>query len=185
MYDKTSNVHLTFRETQLCLRRRQMSPFTRNCWVRLWSTSMLMLRWVSFRWFFFLRTHFYNSFYCFLFNYLVIFFIIKCKLIQMEIILLSESERQGTPCIGCQFITWLKWLYLETKPQKCRNCTKSFFLHWSVVEMTVIFHMYFQREPYNWNGQVSPPAWTVLTHHAVQTDLSPLQQAIMWVLMEE
>uniref|UniRef100_A0A3B3Y2H5 BAI1 associated protein 3 n=1 Tax=Poecilia mexicana TaxID=48701 RepID=A0A3B3Y2H5_9TELE len=37
-----------------------------------------------------------------------------------------------------------------------------------------------QREPYNWNGQVSPPAWTVLTHHAVQTDLSPLQQAIRW-----
>ncbi|XP_035766776.1 BAI1-associated protein 3 [Neolamprologus brichardi] len=35
------------------------------------------------------------------------------------------------------------------------------------------------REPYNWNGQVSPPAWTVLTHHAVQTDLSPLQQAII------
>uniref|UniRef100_A0A3Q0T7K5 BAI1 associated protein 3 n=1 Tax=Amphilophus citrinellus TaxID=61819 RepID=A0A3Q0T7K5_AMPCI len=49
----------------------------------------------------------------------------------------------------------------------------------SVIEMTVIFHMYFQREPYNWNGQVSPPAWTVLTHHAVQTDLSPLQQAII------
>ncbi|KAM3864439.1 BAI1-associated protein 3 [Diretmus argenteus] len=36
-----------------------------------------------------------------------------------------------------------------------------------------------QREPYNWNGQVSPPACTVLTHHAVQTDLSPLQQAII------
>uniref|UniRef100_A0A3Q0T7J5 BAI1 associated protein 3 n=1 Tax=Amphilophus citrinellus TaxID=61819 RepID=A0A3Q0T7J5_AMPCI len=36
-----------------------------------------------------------------------------------------------------------------------------------------------KREPYNWNGQVSPPAWTVLTHHAVQTDLSPLQQAII------
>uniref|UniRef100_A0A8C6LRG1 BAI1 associated protein 3 n=1 Tax=Nothobranchius furzeri TaxID=105023 RepID=A0A8C6LRG1_NOTFU len=35
------------------------------------------------------------------------------------------------------------------------------------------------REPYNWNGQVSPPAWTILTHHAVQTDLSPLQQAIV------
>uniref|UniRef100_A0A8C5EGU1 BAI1 associated protein 3 n=1 Tax=Gouania willdenowi TaxID=441366 RepID=A0A8C5EGU1_GOUWI len=38
---------------------------------------------------------------------------------------------------------------------------------------------YEHREPYNWNGQVSPPAWTVLTHHAVQTDLSPLQQAII------
>uniref|UniRef100_A0AAQ6I937 BAI1 associated protein 3 n=1 Tax=Anabas testudineus TaxID=64144 RepID=A0AAQ6I937_ANATE len=34
-------------------------------------------------------------------------------------------------------------------------------------------------EPYNWNGQVCPAAWTVLTHHAVQTDLSPLQQAII------
>ncbi|XP_029914295.1 BAI1-associated protein 3 [Myripristis murdjan] len=40
-------------------------------------------------------------------------------------------------------------------------------------------HANVQREPYNWNGQVSPPAWTVLTHHAVQTDLSPLQQAII------
>uniref|UniRef100_H3C752 BAI1 associated protein 3 n=1 Tax=Tetraodon nigroviridis TaxID=99883 RepID=H3C752_TETNG len=36
-----------------------------------------------------------------------------------------------------------------------------------------------QREPYNWNGQVCPAAWTVLTHHAVQTDLPPLQQAII------
>uniref|UniRef100_A0A147B442 BAI1-associated protein 3 n=1 Tax=Fundulus heteroclitus TaxID=8078 RepID=A0A147B442_FUNHE len=40
-------------------------------------------------------------------------------------------------------------------------------------------HAQVKREPYNWNGQVSPPAWTVLTHHAVQTDLSPLQQAIL------
>lgn len=37
----------------------------------------------------------------------------------------------------------------------------------------------FQREPYNWTGQVCPAAWTVLIHHAVQTDLSALQQAIM------
>uniref|UniRef100_A0A3P9K8U8 BAI1 associated protein 3 n=1 Tax=Oryzias latipes TaxID=8090 RepID=A0A3P9K8U8_ORYLA len=36
-----------------------------------------------------------------------------------------------------------------------------------------------KKEPYNWNGQVSPAAWTVLIHHAVQTDLSPLQQAII------
>ncbi|XP_023125065.1 BAI1-associated protein 3 isoform X1 [Amphiprion ocellaris] len=40
-------------------------------------------------------------------------------------------------------------------------------------------HTHVKREPYNWNGQVSAPAWTVLTHHAVQTDLSPLQQAII------
>ncbi|XP_037545055.1 BAI1-associated protein 3 [Nematolebias whitei] len=40
-------------------------------------------------------------------------------------------------------------------------------------------HAQVKREPYNWNGQVSPPAWTLLTHHAVQTDLSPLQQAIV------
>ncbi|KAM9393018.1 BAI1-associated protein 3 [Pholidichthys leucotaenia] len=40
-------------------------------------------------------------------------------------------------------------------------------------------HAHVKREPYNWNGQVSPPAWTVLTHHAVQTDMSPLQQAII------
>ncbi|KAF7653222.1 hypothetical protein LDENG_00085940 [Lucifuga dentata] len=40
-------------------------------------------------------------------------------------------------------------------------------------------HANVKREPYNWNGQVSPPAWTVLTHHAVQTDLFPLQQAII------
>ncbi|XP_068613192.1 BAI1-associated protein 3-like [Brachionichthys hirsutus] len=40
-------------------------------------------------------------------------------------------------------------------------------------------HAHVKREPYNWNGQVSPPAWTALTHHAMQTDLSPLQQAII------
>ncbi|XP_075937489.1 BAI1-associated protein 3 [Anarhichas minor] len=40
-------------------------------------------------------------------------------------------------------------------------------------------HGHVKREPYNWNGQVGPPAWTVLTHHAVQTDLSPLQQAVI------
>ncbi|XP_054615348.1 BAI1-associated protein 3 isoform X2 [Dunckerocampus dactyliophorus] len=40
-------------------------------------------------------------------------------------------------------------------------------------------HAHVKREPYNWNGQVSPPAWTVLTHHAVQTDLTRLQQAII------
>ncbi|KAK6311670.1 hypothetical protein J4Q44_G00173340 [Coregonus suidteri] len=40
-------------------------------------------------------------------------------------------------------------------------------------------HAHIQKEPYNWNGQVTPPAWTVLSHHAVQTDLSPLQQAII------
>ncbi|XP_030645671.1 BAI1-associated protein 3 [Chanos chanos] len=40
-------------------------------------------------------------------------------------------------------------------------------------------HAHIKKEPYNWNGQVSPPAWTVLSHHAVQADLSPLQQAII------
>ncbi|KAK2833234.1 hypothetical protein Q5P01_017123 [Channa striata] len=40
-------------------------------------------------------------------------------------------------------------------------------------------HAHVKREPYNWNGQVCPAAVTVLTHHAVQTDLSPLQQAII------
>ncbi|KAJ7992461.1 hypothetical protein DPEC_G00278790 [Dallia pectoralis] len=40
-------------------------------------------------------------------------------------------------------------------------------------------HAQIQKESYNWNGQVSPPAWTVLSHHAVQIDLSPLQQAII------
>uniref|UniRef100_A0A3P9D653 BAI1 associated protein 3 n=1 Tax=Maylandia zebra TaxID=106582 RepID=A0A3P9D653_9CICH len=43
----------------------------------------------------------------------------------------------------------------------------------------IVEYEHAHREPYNWNGQVSPPAWTVLTHHAVQTDLSPLQQAII------
>ncbi|XP_030264328.1 BAI1-associated protein 3 [Sparus aurata] len=40
-------------------------------------------------------------------------------------------------------------------------------------------HTHVKREPYNWNGQVCPAAWTILTHHAVQTDLPPLQQAII------
>uniref|UniRef100_A0A7N8XDB1 BAI1 associated protein 3 n=1 Tax=Mastacembelus armatus TaxID=205130 RepID=A0A7N8XDB1_9TELE len=45
-----------------------------------------------------------------------------------------------------------------------------------IVYLLIVCHF---REPYNWNGQVCPSAWTVLTHHAVQTDLSPLQQAII------
>ncbi|XP_066530374.1 BAI1-associated protein 3 [Hoplias malabaricus] len=40
-------------------------------------------------------------------------------------------------------------------------------------------HNHVQKEPYNWNGQVCPAAWTVLSHHAVQSDLSPLQQSII------
>ncbi|XP_061568153.1 BAI1-associated protein 3 [Cololabis saira] len=46
-------------------------------------------------------------------------------------------------------------------------------------QMVEYEHAHVKREPYNWNGQVSPPAWTVLTHHGVQNDLSPLQQAII------
>ncbi|XP_067276686.1 BAI1-associated protein 3 [Pseudorasbora parva] len=40
-------------------------------------------------------------------------------------------------------------------------------------------HNQIKKEPYNWNGQVCAAAWTVLSHHAVQADLSPLQQAII------
>ncbi|XP_072532527.1 BAI1-associated protein 3 [Salminus brasiliensis] len=40
-------------------------------------------------------------------------------------------------------------------------------------------HEHVQKDPHNWNGQVCPAAWTVLSHHAVQADLSPLQQAII------
>ncbi|XP_022522382.2 BAI1-associated protein 3 isoform X1 [Astyanax mexicanus] len=40
-------------------------------------------------------------------------------------------------------------------------------------------HHHVQKDPHNWNGQVCPAAWTVLSHHAVQADLSPLQQAII------
>ncbi|XP_036408738.1 BAI1-associated protein 3, partial [Megalops cyprinoides] len=40
-------------------------------------------------------------------------------------------------------------------------------------------HSHIQTEPYNWDGRVCQAAWTVLSHHAVQTDLSPLQQAII------
>ncbi|TRY86260.1 hypothetical protein DNTS_015834 [Danionella cerebrum] len=40
-------------------------------------------------------------------------------------------------------------------------------------------HKQIQKEPFNWNGQVCAAAWTVLSHHAVQADLSPLQQAII------
>ncbi|XP_035252794.1 BAI1-associated protein 3 [Anguilla anguilla] len=40
-------------------------------------------------------------------------------------------------------------------------------------------HACVQTEPYSWDGRVCQAAWTVLSHHAVQTDLSPLQQAII------
>ena len=36
-----------------------------------------------------------------------------------------------------------------------------------------------QVEPYNWDGTLSRPAQTVLSHHAVQVNLTLLQQAIM------
>lgn len=50
------------------------------------------------------------------------------------------------------------------------------------MSLHAIFLKPFQKEPYNWNGQVCPAAWTVLSHHAVQADLTPLQQAVMCVL---
>lgn len=50
------------------------------------------------------------------------------------------------------------------------------------MSLNAIFLKTFQKEPYNWNGQVCPAAWTVLSHHAVQADLTPLQQAVMCVL---
>ncbi|XP_061081147.1 BAI1-associated protein 3-like [Conger conger] len=40
-------------------------------------------------------------------------------------------------------------------------------------------HTCVQTEPYSWDGSVCQAAWTVLSHHAVQTDLSHLQQAII------
>ncbi|KAJ8344639.1 hypothetical protein SKAU_G00288320 [Synaphobranchus kaupii] len=40
-------------------------------------------------------------------------------------------------------------------------------------------HTCVQTEPYSWDGRVCQEAWTVLSHHAEQTDLSPLQQAII------
>ncbi|KAJ8364130.1 hypothetical protein SKAU_G00129610 [Synaphobranchus kaupii] len=40
-------------------------------------------------------------------------------------------------------------------------------------------HSQVQVEPYNWDGTLSRPAQTVLSHHAVQAGLSPLQQAII------
>lgn len=51
------------------------------------------------------------------------------------------------------------------------------------MSLHAIFSKHFQKEPYNWNGQVCPAAWTVLSHHAVQADLTPLQQAVMCVLI--
>ncbi|KAG7492011.1 hypothetical protein MATL_G00010080 [Megalops atlanticus] len=40
-------------------------------------------------------------------------------------------------------------------------------------------HSQVQTEAYNWEGRLSQAARTVLSHHAVQVDLSPLQQAII------
>lgn len=42
----------SLRETLLCLRKTQTSLFTRNCWVRLWNMSTVMLRWVLYRYLF-------------------------------------------------------------------------------------------------------------------------------------
>ncbi|XP_063073582.1 BAI1-associated protein 3 [Engraulis encrasicolus] len=40
-------------------------------------------------------------------------------------------------------------------------------------------HSRAQVEPYNWNGKLSAPARTVICHHAMQADLSTLQQTII------
>ncbi|MBN3306410.1 BAIP3 protein, partial [Amia calva] len=40
-------------------------------------------------------------------------------------------------------------------------------------------HAQVKTEPYNWEGKLSQPAWTLISHHAVQTDLSAQQKAII------
>ncbi|XP_056144131.1 BAI1-associated protein 3 [Lampris incognitus] len=121
----------------------------------------------------------------------------------------SGSEENADDFLGCiniplnefPVVGYDKWFRLEPRSSaskvqgECYLTLKLFTSHRDTAltkkESNVVIHkkllaqileyehVHVQMEPYNWNGQVSPPAWTILTHHAVQTDLSPLQQAII------
>ncbi|KAM6914800.1 BAI1-associated protein 3 [Lycodopsis pacificus] len=85
----------------------------------------------------------------------------------------STSKVQGE----CHLI--LK-LFTSQRDTALSKTDSNVIIHKKLLSQIVEYeHSHVKREPYNWNGQVGPPAWTVLTHHAVQTDLSPLQQAVI------
>uniref|UniRef100_A0A668AUP9 BAI1 associated protein 3 n=1 Tax=Myripristis murdjan TaxID=586833 RepID=A0A668AUP9_9TELE len=102
----------------------------------------------------------------------------------------SGSEENADDFLGCiniplneiPVVGYDTWFKLEPRSSaskvqgECHLILKLFTSQVCLTELP-IFNLHL-REPYNWNGQVSPPAWTVLTHHAVQTDLSPLQQLL-------
>uniref|UniRef100_A0A665VDK2 BAI1 associated protein 3 n=1 Tax=Echeneis naucrates TaxID=173247 RepID=A0A665VDK2_ECHNA len=81
----------------------------------------------------------------------------------------SGSEENADDFLGCINIPLNRDTTLSKKDSNVS-------IHQKMLSQIVEYE---HREPYNWNGQVCPAAWTVLTHHAVQTDLSPLQQAII------
>ncbi|XP_046893485.1 BAI1-associated protein 3 [Hypomesus transpacificus] len=121
----------------------------------------------------------------------------------------SGSEENADDFLGCinvplneiPVVGYDKWFKLEPRSSaskvqgECYLILKLFttqrdttlskrdsniFIHKKMLSQILEYeHAHIQKEPYNWNGQVTPPAWTVLSHHAVQTDLSPLQQAII------
>ncbi|XP_029363686.1 BAI1-associated protein 3 [Echeneis naucrates] len=85
----------------------------------------------------------------------------------------SASKVQGECHLILKLFTSLRDTTLSKKDSNVS-------IHQKMLSQIVEYeHAHVKREPYNWNGQVCPAAWTVLTHHAVQTDLSPLQQAII------
>ncbi|ROL49493.1 BAI1-associated protein 3 [Anabarilius grahami] len=90
----------------------------------------------------------------------------------------SGSEENADDFLGCiniplneiPVVGYDKWFKLE--PRSSASKVQG--------ECHLILRLFTtQKEPYNWNGQVCAAAWTVLSHHAVQADLSPLQQAII------
>ncbi|KAM3597811.1 uncharacterized protein V6R79_009421 [Siganus canaliculatus] len=85
----------------------------------------------------------------------------------------STSKVQG----DCHLI--LK-LFTNQRDTSLSRKDSNVLIHKKLLSQIVGYeHTHVKREPYNWNGQVCPSAWTILTHHAVQTDLSPLHQAII------
>ncbi|XP_018605272.2 BAI1-associated protein 3-like [Scleropages formosus] len=77
----------------------------------------------------------------------------------------------------CHLILRLFTTQRDTTLSKKELCTA---IHEKILRQILEYeHTEIQAANYNWDGQVSLPAWTVLSHHVMQLDLTPLQQAII------
>ncbi|XP_025049368.1 BAI1-associated protein 3 [Alligator sinensis] len=85
----------------------------------------------------------------------------------------SSSRVQG----DCHLI--LKLVITQRETLLCKR-TSSLIMHEMLLRQLLQYE-HRQREPdyYNWKGEVSKFAFTVISHHRTQTDLSPFQNAVV------